>query len=138
MEEHSAGIIVFRNNKRREYLVLHYGAGHWDFAKGKIEKNESPEEAALRELNEETGIENIEMLEFREKVRYVFQRGKRKVFKEVEFFLGKTNSSKVILSDEHTEFKWLAFEKAIDQLTFDNAKELLKKADLRAGELKKG
>ena len=138
MEEYSAGIIVCTPGKSREYLVLKYGAGHWDFPKGKIEAGERAEDAARRELEEETGITEIELLDFKEVMRYVFQREKRKVYKEVVFFLGKTGQREVTLSHEHKAFKWLPFEEAQEQLTFDTAKALLEKAEQVVRQEKKG
>ncbi|GAI42981.1 unnamed protein product, partial [marine sediment metagenome] len=43
--EKSAGAVIFsRSDKKIEYLLLHYQAGHWDFPKGNIEKGEKLEE----------------------------------------------------------------------------------------------
>ena len=54
---HSAGIIIYTtHNDTALYLLLRYGAGHWDLPKGKIETGETKQEAALRELMEETGL----------------------------------------------------------------------------------
>ena len=48
--EKSAGAVIFRKqNDAILYLLLHYEAGHWDLAKGHIEKGESLEETARRE-----------------------------------------------------------------------------------------
>lgn len=55
----AAGGLV--KNDRNELLII-YRRGHWDLAKGKIDKNESKESAAIREVKEETGVENIELL----------------------------------------------------------------------------
>ena len=55
--EKSAGIVLFRNDSdKNEFLLLNYPQGHWDFVKGKIERNETSHETALRETKEETGI----------------------------------------------------------------------------------
>ena len=127
MQEKSAGTVIARNNK---YLVLHYAAGHWDFPKGKIEENESPEEAALRELEEETGISDGKILPgFAEKIKYFFKREGNTISKDVIFFVAKTKTENITLSHEHKGFKWLSFKEAKDQLTFDNAKEVLTKAE---------
>ena len=71
----SAGIVLFRNDSdKNEFLLLNYPQGHWDFVKGKIERNETPHETALRETKEETGITNIEFVdEFEESVEYDFK-----------------------------------------------------------------
>ena len=104
--EHSAGIIVYRMVKdKRLYLLLHYQAEHWGFPKGHTEMGESDEEAALREVQEETGIYNIEIDEhFREENKYIFKRDRSKVLKTVAFFLGETEQEEIMISNEHQNY----------------------------------
>jgi 8-oxo-dGTP pyrophosphatase MutT (NUDIX family) len=131
--EKSAGIIVFRRENKEKgkiyYLLLHYQAGHWDFPKGHIEEGESEIETALRELKEETGISEVKIIPgFRETIKYFFKRNSKAVLKFVFFYLGQTRKKRVKLSFEHIGYKWLPLEKALEQLTFKTAKNLLKKA----------
>ncbi len=139
--EVSAGAIVFRKEKNQiYYLLLHYQSGHWDFPKGHIEKGEKPEDTVRREVEEETGIKDIKILPgFKEYIKYFFRRNyglkkeeKKKapwVFKIVEFYLAETKTKEIKLSFEHKDFKWLSFQDALRQLTFKNAKDILKKAN---------
>ncbi|MCD6434010.1 MAG: NUDIX domain-containing protein [Candidatus Diapherotrites archaeon] len=128
--ERSSGCVVFKQNKSREYLLLHYDAGHWSFPKGHIEENESAEEAMKRELFEETGIKEIRIINgFREKSKYFYYSKGKRVLKTVEYFLVEALQSEVKLSFEHQGYEWLKFEKAIQRLTFKNDKEILKKAE---------
>ncbi len=131
MTERSAGAVIFRREKGKNfYLLLHYGSGHWDFSKGKIEKGESKEGAARREVFEETGIRNIDFIPgFKETIRYFYKREKEKISKTVVFFLAQTTTKKVKISWEHKAYKWLAYKEASKQLTYKNAKEILKKAN---------
>lgn len=126
MKERSAGIIIVKGD---EFLVLHYAAGHWDFPKGKIEPGESEPDAALRELEEETGITEVDVLSgFEETIHYVFKREGETVSKDVLFFLGRVASDNITLSHEHKDFVWLPFERAVEKVTFKTAKEVLRKA----------
>lgn len=137
--EKSSGTVVFHKGKDKvEYLLLHYQAGHWDFPKGHIEMEEGEKEAALRELKEEAGIDGNIVEGFNEKVRYFFRRQKELVSKEVVFFVVETKNTQVTLSYEHIGFKWLPYDEAVKQLTFKNAKDLLKKTRvfLNKGSLK--
>ena len=129
--EHSAGAVVYlREQGKPEYLLLHYGAGHWDLPKGKVEKGESIEETAKREIREETGIKAVEFTPgFKEEIKYVFTREGEKVFKTVDFLLAETSETKVALSFEHIGYEWLPFDEAVERLTYKNAKGLLAKAD---------
>lgn len=130
-KEKSCGAIVFKKQKDGiKYLILHYGAGHWDFPKGKQEKNETEEQAALREIKEETGIEDVELIDgFREAISYFYKQGRETIFKEVVFFLVQSATDEVKLSSEHIGYAWLSYEHAYKKLTFNNAKELLRKAN---------
>lgn len=111
------------------YLLLNYPSGHWDLPKGHVEKGEQEKETAARELLEETGISDVKFINgFREQVSYKYRRAKKMSNKEVIFFLGKTNLEEVKLSHEHLDFMWLPYGPAYNKLTFDNAKNLLKKA----------
>ncbi|PIQ92664.1 MAG: hypothetical protein COV69_01840 [Parcubacteria group bacterium CG11_big_fil_rev_8_21_14_0_20_39_14] len=143
--EESAGAVVFyRRGKKIEYLLLHHELGHWDFPKGWIEKGEKLEDTARREIEEETGIKDIKFIPgFKEHIKFFFRwppknlansikkRGQKSqiIFKSITFFLAETKTKKVKISFEHTGYKWLPHEEAISQLTFKNAREILKKAD---------
>ncbi len=143
----SAGIIVYRiHHKQIEYLLLQYAtgywnfekgkieyeAGHWDFAKGKIENGETKQEAALRELQEEAGISATIEANFEETFSYIFHDYDKQLTKKtVYFFIGEATSDTITLSHEHIDYAWLPYEQALERLTYDNAKELLKKAHKR-------
>lgn len=155
--EKSAGAIIFRQPRSRtpkenkfptgqasslwgkkkeiKYLLLHYPSGsnpkkdYWDFPKGHIEKGEEEIDAAKREIKEETGLDDIEIIEgFKEHIKYFFRFKGQAIFKIVTFYLAKTQTEDVKISFEHIGYQWLAYEKAFNQLTFDNAKEILRKA----------
>ena len=129
-QEKSAGAIVFRKEKEPVFLLLHYEMGHWDFPKGKIEANEKDLETVKREIQEETGIKDIEILkDFKEEIHYYYKFEGELITKTVIFYLAKTDEGKVKLSFEHIGFIWLPYDKALDKLTFKNAKEILKKAN---------
>jgi 8-oxo-dGTP pyrophosphatase MutT (NUDIX family) len=129
--ERSAGIVLFRREKgERVYLLLDYGR-FWDYPKGHVEKGEDDIAAALRELEEETGIRDVEVVEgFKHEIEYFFRDKSRGLIrKSVVFFLAETSEKQVLLSDEHAGFAWLPFEKAVEKLTYKGAKETLSEAE---------
>lgn len=140
MKEISAGAVIFRKEDNQiYYLLLHYESGHWDFPKGHIEEGEKEDETVKREIKEETGIRDIKIIKgFKEWIKYAFrqtyglEKDKEKkapwVFKIVTFYLAETKTKEVKISFEHTEYRWLPYEQAFEQLTFKKAKEILKKA----------
>jgi len=127
---YSAGIITYIiKNKEPLYLLLHYTAGHWEFPKGTMEPGENKQETANRELYEETGLTASIDDDFEESIQYFFvTHDKQKVLKTVYFFTGKANTDVVTLSHEHVDFIWLPYKEALNQLTYDRSKPLLKKA----------
>lgn len=129
--EKSCGAVIYRlDGARRLYLLLHYAEGHWDFPKGHVEEGEGEEETALREILEETGIADLTFEPaFREGISYYFKREGGLVPKEVVFFLAQTKKKEIKLSSEHVGFVWLPYESALKKLTYNNAKEMLKKAE---------
>ena len=130
-EQKSAGIVLFRSDSNKnEFLLLNYPQGHWDFIKGKVEENETMHETALRETREETGISNIEFIDgFEEWVEYDFKFKKENIHKKVIFFLAKTDEKNIHLSHEHNDYIWLEYNDALKKTTFENAKNVLSKAN---------
>lgn len=133
--EISVGIFLFREEKGQIlWLMLHYPAGHWDFVKGHIEKNEKIEETIRREVFEETGIKNFKIYpNFQKSITYWFNNEKytgRKewIYKKVIFLLGETTEKSIQLSPEHIEGKWLTTEEALKTITFPNTRKIFLQA----------
>ena len=126
----SAGVVIYRLNQGViEYLLLHHIVGHWDFAKGKIEAGETKEQAALRELHEEAGLETELEPGFIHSISYSFtDRNEEKTNKTVYFFVGRVNNEQVVISPEHKDYIWLPYNKAYSKMTFDTARQVLQKA----------
>ena len=131
MREKSCGAIVFHgSSKHREYILLHYGSGHWDFIKGHVEPRESEEATAQREAKEEAGLDLRMLPGFRETIKYFFRQKSKLMSKEVVFFVAESKTKNVKLSFEHIGYEWLLFEEALAKLTYKNAKDVLRKADM--------
>ena len=110
--------------------MLHYPAGHWDFPKGAVEKGETEEQAAKREIFEETGIRVEGFLpNFRKEIEYYYRRQNNLSHKRVIFFLAQTSESKVRISFEHSGYDWLTYDQLQRRLTFENAKNVLREAN---------
>ncbi len=134
--EHSAGVVLFRAVAGgRVYLILDYGK-HWDYAKGHLEKGETPWQAAVRELSEETGITQVRRVgRFQQDMHYEFYSPRKGlVRKRVTFFLAETSEEIVCLSQEHVGYAWLPLAEALARLTFPNARTLLAEAAASAPE----
>ncbi len=129
-DEKSCGVIIFRKqNSENFYLILHYPGGHFDFPKGHVEANEEEMETAARELEEETGITDVQFIPgYREEMSYKYFRSGKPSNKQVVYFLAETKTEKITISHEHTGSIWLPYDEAMKKLTFANAQNLLEKA----------
>ncbi len=138
--EVSVGAVLFRHTLQgvREYLLLQYPSGHFDFAKGHVETGETELDTLRRETVEETGLDQIEVINRRMSIRYFYiakgnEEVKRRaagrglwIFKEVHFYPARVApDAPVTLSDEHTGSVWLPYAEAVEKATFENAKNLI-------------
>ena len=141
--EKSVGAVVFRRRGENTimYLLLHYPSGHWGFPKGHVEKGETEEETMRREIKEETGIDDLEIIPgFKRQNRYYYrakgeERKERKengkfinITKRVVFYLAETRTKNVKVSFEHTGYEWLGYADALKRVTYANSKKVLTKA----------
>ncbi|MBU0614504.1 MAG: NUDIX domain-containing protein [Nanoarchaeota archaeon] len=125
MKEISAGAVLFNKGL---FLLLDYGK-HWGFPKGNIETGEQEKDTVKREIQEETGITQIGFIPgFREEINYYYTVNNETISKKVIFYLAKTDQQKITLSHEHVGYKWLPYEEAMQQITFQDEKDILKKA----------
>jgi len=139
--EQAAGLVLFRvGGEGREYLVLrHRHGGHWAFPKGRIEEAECPFDAAVREVEEETGLSEIRPLpEVLATSVYRFERGGRSIEKTVTYYLAEVQAGSVVLSSEHTDARWLDGDAAKDTVTYEDGRRVLEAAERRldGGELR--
>ena len=128
----SCGVVLFNSDKvllLRHSSISSREGGHWDFPKGHIDDGETEIQTALRELEEETEIAHVNVIDgFRDTITYTFSGGQEQIEKEVVFFLATTKESKVTLSHEHIDYSWLDFDSAFSRLTYDNARQVLRNA----------
>ncbi len=128
--EFSAGGVVYKKEGNDVKLALIMDSyGKWTFPKGHIEKNEKPELAALREVEEEIGIE-AKPIKLLEKIDYWFKEKNILVHKYVYFFLMESQSTKFrIQKGEIKDVQWFSPKKAKEMLGYkDDSEKLLSKA----------
>jgi len=76
-------------NKDKETLFI-YRNDKWDLPKGKVDKGEAVEHAAIREVEEETGVKNLEIDELLKKTYHIFKRNGTYKLKETYWYLMHT------------------------------------------------
>ena len=130
--EYSAGAFVYKISEGKVLmLVLKRGAGRRgtigapDMPKGHIERGESAEEAAKREIMEETGLTPFFLPSFREKTTYFFRDGGDMVRKELVLFIADAGTQKVRISHEHIGYQWLDYDTAKKVLVYKDIQKIL-------------
>ena len=122
----SAGGLVVEGE--RILLISTQDGRRWQLPKGHIEPGESPEQAAVREVREETGVTG-RVLAALPGVEYWFiERGQRRVHKQVEYFLLAYISGDAadFDRDEVSGAQWFSWEEGIDKLSFDNERRVVR------------
>ncbi len=137
--EKSAGAIIYRKNKEKiEFLLLESKSiskknphNIWSFPKGLVEEGESDNQVALREIREETGITNLNLIPgFKITEKFMYRRDNELVSKTVNYFLAKDKvTSEVVISNEHIGFLWLSFEDAQKTIKIKAVRDSLLKAN---------
>ena len=120
----SAGGIPYRlaSDGTREVALIHRPSyDDWTFPKGKLEVGEAPEQAALREVGEETGL-RVRLGYEAGSTFYVDQRGRQKT---ARYWTMEVVSGEFAANAEVDELRWLPLEEALRLLTHDRDRSLL-------------
>lgn len=132
--EFSAGGVVYKKEKDKTYILVAQHSQHhgWVFPKGWIdrEKKETKEDAALREVTEETGIIG-KILEPLEPVTYWFIQDGEKIKKTVYYYIMKFAGGDISDHDEEMEnVEWIEKEMVTEKLTYKSDKDVWKQAEI--------
>ena len=128
----AAGAIMYMiENGEPKYLILRSSHhGEWGPPKGHADEGETEIETAVREIFEETGIRRATFIPgFREVLTYKVDKKKKRLKKEVVFFLGEMPTDDVQISDEHTEAHLATMAEIEIMLSHDDLKEIIRRAD---------
>jgi 8-oxo-dGTP pyrophosphatase MutT (NUDIX family) len=127
-------VVTYAKDKNKIYYLIlkrkHHWSG-WEFPKGGINSLETKKHAAIREIREETGLKIISIKKFNYSGKYLYKKefSDRKGIIGQTFFLyaAEARKEKVkIDKNEHFEYKWLLFSKAMKKLTWNNQKKCLR------------
>jgi 8-oxo-dGTP pyrophosphatase MutT (NUDIX family) len=124
----SAGGVVFRvDGGKPIFLLLGFRRRKaWCLPKGIIEEGETEVGAAKREVMEETGLKNLELIDKIGTIHYSFWSRGRNLEKTVHFYLFETRQKETTVGEEHDVYAWFTFERALDALSYRNEREMLK------------
>lgn len=129
-KDHSYGIIPLRiHDHKQEVLLVQHHAGHWAFPKGHPEKGESPQQAAERELKEETGliiVRYLHDLPFIE--NYFFYFNDSLIHKTVWYYLALVEGEVINQACEIQNSTWMSWDDALMRMTFKEGRRICQEA----------
>ena len=129
--ETSAGGVVFRLvDGEARFLLICDAHGNWGFPKGHVEKGEAPEAAAVREVEEETGLAALTLVEPIAPIEWVFRWDGALIRKRCHFFLMQTEVERTApQADEGiTACEWATVPDALRRIKYANARAVLRRA----------
>jgi 8-oxo-dGTP pyrophosphatase MutT (NUDIX family) len=128
----SSGGVTFRKGEKGiEVALIRIRSGRWALPKGLINKGEIPEETALREVREETGLEG-RLIDKLGDIEYWYfsKEDQTKYHKFVHFYLIEYERGSINDHDwEVEEVRWFPIDKAIKALSYKSEKEIMERAD---------
>jgi 8-oxo-dGTP pyrophosphatase MutT (NUDIX family) len=123
----AAGGIV--KNERGEILMIHR-RGYWDLPKGKIDAGEQPEEAAVREVEEETGLNNIKLGAYIGATYHTYYMYNMYAIKKTYWYSMEANSELILVPQQEEDIElaqWMDNDKIFSILkdTYENIRNIL-------------
>ena len=130
-KEVSAGGIVFRRSAEGiKVLLIKDRFGYWTWPKGHLEPGEKLQDAARREIEEETGISGLDVMKEIGVQKYCFLSGDEDISKTVHVFLMESTGNEALTPqiEEISSAEWFSPEEAMDKIGYEASRDILEKA----------
>lgn len=128
--EHSSGgaVLTVRNGIPHVALIATRGRTRWGLPKGAVGEGETSEQAAVREVREETGLD-AEIVKLLDTIEYFFRAGDTLIHKRVDFYLMRYVAGELTPQlSEVDDVEWVELSEAISRASFESEKKLLESA----------
>lgn len=129
VRETTAGGIVFRRSDKGEVEVLltQDAKDRWTIAKGHIEPGETPRQTAEREIQEETGLKQMKVLNHLGKTQFRYRRQNSLILMTMHIFLVKAlgDTDKLTKEEWMNGIGWFPFNKALDMIEYEGIEKLM-------------
>lgn len=129
VREPTAGGVIYRRNEQKEVeiLLIQDAKNRWTIPKGHIEEGESAKETAEREIGEETGLMEVEVLNWLGKIHFRYRRASSLVLMTTEIFLvaAKGDTNKLQPEDWMNGIKWFPVSEALDKIEYEDISKLI-------------
>lgn len=137
VREPTAGGIIFRQGEKDiEVLLIQDAKDRWTIPKGHIEPGETAVQTARREIAEEAGLQNVEMLGWLGKIHFRYRRIDKLVLMTTQIYLVKAlgNTDAIKKEEWMNGIKWFSFNDALEEIEYEDIAKLMLKAKTRIRE----
>ncbi len=129
VREPTSGGIIFRRNTKGEIeiLLIQDAKYRWTIPKGHIEKGETSKQTAEREIKEETGLAEVEMLNWLGKINFQYRRQQSLVLMTTEIFLARALGDTDSLKPEEwmNGIRWFKATDALDKIEYEDIGKII-------------
>ena len=140
VREPTSGGIVFRHTSdgEIEILLIQDAKDRWTIPKGHIEEGETASQTARREIGEEAGLHDVDMLGWLGKIHFRYRRIDRLVLMTTQIYLVRvrTDGNEIQKEEWMNGIKWFPFNEALDLIEYEDIAKLMLKAKTRIREEK--
>jgi 8-oxo-dGTP pyrophosphatase MutT (NUDIX family) len=129
VREPTSGAVVFRRNEKGgiEMLLIQDAKDRWTIPKGHIEEGETAQQTARREIGEETGLTNTEVLGWLGKIHFRYRRIDKLVLMTTQIYLMRAlGDTDAIQKEEYMNgIQWFPFHDALDAIEYEDIGKLM-------------
>jgi 8-oxo-dGTP pyrophosphatase MutT (NUDIX family) len=130
VRETTSGGIIFRRSKENgqiEILLIQDAKNRWTIPKGHVEPGEEPKQTAEREIQEETGLQEMKVYNWLGKVHFRYRRAQTLVLMTMHIYLVQGMGETDVLNPEDwlNDIKWIPAQEAVDKIAYDDIGKLM-------------
>lgn len=129
VREPTSGGIIFRRDKNDgvEILLIQDGKDRWTIPKGHIEEGETAEQTTRREIGEEAGLKEVDILGWLGKIHFRYRRVDRLVLMTTQIYLvrAKGDTDDIKKEEWMNGIKWFKFNDALDAIEYEDIGKLM-------------